>query len=200
VDARFVAFCQLERHHLFPRAYPRTLEIDAAIDVNQIANLAIAGWEVNGQIPDEAPSDYWPVWVQKYGKGADDLADMQFWHALPDRWQDLDCHQFLAVRRQLMAKVIRAWFKRLSGLASTTGSTRRDTQSTLTKRFSSRRCGAPGRTTSVRRVRRAAPRRKKWLQGIALMRKTCTVNRRIFSVEAKKKLLRPCREARALGR
>jgi len=41
---------------------------------------------------------------------------------------------------------------------------------------------------------------EKWLQALAVMRKTCTVNRRIFSVEAKKKLRRPCREARALER
>jgi hypothetical protein len=108
----------LERHHLFPKAYLRTLEIDAAIDVNQIANLAIVGWEVNGQISDEAPSEYWPVWVQKFGKGPEDLSDMQFWHALPDAWQEMDYHQFLATRRQLMAKVIRAGFGRLSGASS----------------------------------------------------------------------------------
>ena len=104
----------LERHHLFPRAYLRKLDIDATIDVNQIANLAIVGWEVNGQISDDAPSDYWPVWVQKYGKGPEDLAAMQFWHALPHGWQDMDYHEFLAERRQMMAKVIRAGFERLS--------------------------------------------------------------------------------------
>jgi hypothetical protein len=104
----------LERHHLFPRAYLRTLDIDAMIDVNQIANLAIVGWEVNGQISDEAPSDYWPHWVQKYGKGPDDIRQMQFWHALPDGWQDMDYYQFLAARRRLMAGVIRAGFQRLS--------------------------------------------------------------------------------------
>lgn len=108
----------LERHHLFPRAYLRTLDIDAAIDVNQIANLAIVGWEVNGQISDEAPAAYWPIWVQKYGRGPEDLAEMQFWHALPDGWQDMDYHQFLAARRQMMAKVIRAGFKRLSGVGA----------------------------------------------------------------------------------
>jgi hypothetical protein len=104
----------LERHHLFPRAYLKTLEIDATIDVNQIANLAIVGWEVNGQISDEAPSDYWPVWVQKYGKSPEDLTQMQFWHALPDGWQEMEYHAFLAARRQLMANVIRAGFSRLS--------------------------------------------------------------------------------------
>ena len=31
------------------------------------------------------------------------------------------------------------------------------------------------------------------------MRKTCCMNRRFFSEESKKKLWRPCREARALG-
>jgi hypothetical protein len=104
----------LERHHLFPRAYLRTLDIDATIDVNQIANLAIVGWEVNGQISDEAPHDYWPVWVQKYGRSAEELDEMRFWHALPEGWQDMDYHQFLAVRRQMMARVIRAGFDRLS--------------------------------------------------------------------------------------
>jgi hypothetical protein len=104
----------LERHHLFPRAYLRTLDIDATIDVNQIANLAIVGWEVNGQISDEAPSDYWPIWVDKYGRGAEDVARMQFWHALPVDWQDMDYHQFLAARRHLMADVIRTGFDRLS--------------------------------------------------------------------------------------
>jgi hypothetical protein len=32
------------------------------------------------------------------------------------------------------------------------------------------------------------------------MRKTCSMNRRLFSEESKKKLWRPCREARALER
>ncbi len=86
--------------------------------MNQIANLAIVGWEVNGQISDEAPSDYWPLWVQKYGKGPDDLKEMQVWHALPDGWQDMDYHQFLAARRQMMAAVIWAGFKRLSAAPS----------------------------------------------------------------------------------
>jgi hypothetical protein len=31
------------------------------------------------------------------------------------------------------------------------------------------------------------------------MRKTCTMRNRFLSTEAKKKLLRPCREARVLG-
>jgi hypothetical protein len=40
--------------------------------------------------------------------------------------------------------------------------------------------------------------RRKWLHGMTFMRKTCDM-RREFSTESKKKLLRPCRKARALG-
>jgi len=60
------------------------------------------------------------------------------------------------------------------------------------------------RLPAVRISSRAAGRSEgpfeKWLQATAVMRKTCIVNRRIFSVESKKKLQRPCREARALER
>jgi hypothetical protein len=39
----------------------------------------------------------------------------------------------------------------------------------------------------------------KYLHQRGWMRKTCSMNRRLFSDESKKKLWRPCREARALG-
>jgi hypothetical protein len=41
--------------------------------------------------------------------------------------------------------------------------------------------------------------RKRRLHHPTVMRKNCRVNRRTFSDESKKKLWRPCREARALG-
>jgi hypothetical protein len=40
---------------------------------------------------------------------------------------------------------------------------------------------------------------RKWLHHPGRMRKDCSMNRRTFSEESKKKLWRPCREARALG-
>lgn len=104
----------LERHHLFPRAHLQRLGIESIIDVNQVANMAIVGWEVNGQISDEAPADYWPVWVAKYGKGPDEVERMRYWHALPVQWHTMGYEDFLGARRQAMARVIKDGFERLS--------------------------------------------------------------------------------------
>lgn len=104
----------LERHHLFPRAHLQRLGIESIIDVNQVANMAVVGWEVNGQISDEAPADYWPIWVAKYGKGPEEVERMRYWHALPLDWQTMDYEAFLQARRQAMARVIKDGFERLS--------------------------------------------------------------------------------------
>jgi hypothetical protein len=39
---------------------------------------------------------------------------MQDAHALPDEWETMDYHQFLAARRSLMASIIRRGFETLS--------------------------------------------------------------------------------------
>ncbi len=36
----------------------------------------------------------------------EELKDMYFWHGLPENWQDMDYLEFLAERRQRIAKVI----------------------------------------------------------------------------------------------
>ena len=68
--------------------------------------------------------------------------------------------------------------------------------------------GAPASGTGGCGHRRCVPprhreatdeRRAKWLHGFRNMRMVLHMNRRIFSEESKKKLWRPCREARALG-
>jgi hypothetical protein len=105
----------VERHHLFPKAYLTSQGIPQTVDQNQIANLAIIGWEVNADISDEPPSVYWPRWVAKFGGSSSDVAQMRYWHALPEGWEQMEYGDFLAQRRRLMAIVIRDGF---AGLAA----------------------------------------------------------------------------------
>jgi hypothetical protein len=111
----------LERHHLFPKAYLQSIGIEASVDVNQIANMAIVGWEVNGAISDDAPSTYWPDWVKRFSSGPDDLARMRYWHALPQGWESMPYQEFLESRRDLMAAVIRDGFRQLESASDAAG-------------------------------------------------------------------------------
>lgn len=111
----------LERHHLFPKAYLQSIGIEASVDVNQIANMAIVGWEVNGAISDDAPSTYWPDWVKRFSSGPDDLARMRNWHALPQGWESMPYQKFLESRRGLMAAVIRDGFRQLESASDAAG-------------------------------------------------------------------------------
>ena len=103
----------VERHHLFPKNYLASIGTTDTTDQNQIANLAIVGWEVNNDISDDAPAEYWPRWVEKFGSDRAELERMSRWHALPAGWQLMDYSTFLAARRQMMASVIRDGYARL---------------------------------------------------------------------------------------
>ncbi len=104
----------VERHHLFPKAHLTSLGTTDLIDQNQVANLALVGWEVNNDISDDAPSEYWPRWVEKFGADPVELKRMCRWHALPPGWETMDYQAFLVARRQLMAAVIREGYARLA--------------------------------------------------------------------------------------
>lgn len=103
----------IERHHLFPRGYLKTLGITASSQVNQVANYALVEWPVNLAISDAAPSAYFPEVFAKYIPESDRDA-ARFWHALPVGWEAMTYPEFLAQRRKLMAKVIEAGFNKLS--------------------------------------------------------------------------------------
>jgi hypothetical protein len=106
----------LERHHLFPRGYLKSIEITRPREVNQIANYAFIEWPDNAKISADAPGSYWPPLAAKLAP--DELRDMTYWHALPDDWENLDYQVFLEKRRKLMAAVIRDGYMRLAGDAS----------------------------------------------------------------------------------
>lgn len=101
----------LERHHLFPKQYLKTLGIESVRDINQIANYALVEWDDNTAISDGAPSGYWPMYAKRFE--GDALAEMCSWHALPANWWTMSYADFLAARRPLIASVIRAGYDKL---------------------------------------------------------------------------------------
>jgi len=102
----------IERHHLFPKAYLKGIKITGTRDTNQIANYAFVEWLDNIKISDQSPSDYMPKLKGRFG--ADELAQMYHWHALPDNWEHLEYKDFLEQRRELMAQIIAEGYRTLT--------------------------------------------------------------------------------------
>lgn len=101
----------VERHHLFPKEYLRTLGIDETRDMNQIANFALVEWNDNIAISDLPPSDYYPKYASRFKEN--ELREMRFWHALPDGWENMKYQEFLEQRRKLIAQVTKEGFQAL---------------------------------------------------------------------------------------
>ncbi len=102
----------VERHHLFPKGYLKSLKITGIRDTNQIANYAFVEWGDNIKISDQPPSEYVPDFKARFG--ADELAQMYHWHALPENWEQLEYSDFLEKRRELMAQIIAEGYKTLT--------------------------------------------------------------------------------------
>jgi hypothetical protein len=104
----------LERHHLFPKAYLATLAppITDPRETNQIANFTMVEWGDNSQISNKPPAVYAEELRQRFS--ARELERMHRLHAIPDGWENLDYHEFLRQRRDLMATVIREAYEKLS--------------------------------------------------------------------------------------
>ncbi len=102
----------VERHHLFPKAYLKSLNITSTRDTNQIANYAFVEWGDNIKISDQPPSEYVPNFKTRFG--VDELAQMYHWHALPENWEHLEYKDFLEQRRELMAQIIAEGYKTLT--------------------------------------------------------------------------------------
>lgn len=103
----------LERHHLFPKEHLKKIGIADPRDTNQIANFTLVEWGDNGEISGDSPTDYVPILAQRF-KGTE-LAQMYAWHALPDGWENMEYHEFLKKRREMMATSIRDAYQKLAG-------------------------------------------------------------------------------------
>ena len=101
----------IEKHHLFPKAYLKSIGISDNREINQIANLSYLEWRKNDAILDEAPFKYWPIVTKDIE--ATELSRMKYYHALPDNWEKMDYTEFLVERRKLMAKIIKAGYETL---------------------------------------------------------------------------------------
>lgn len=101
----------IERHHLFPRGYLRTLGLTSMRDTNQIANFALVEWSDNIDISDKSPSEYFHRYAARFTE--QELDQMMYWHALPKGWEEMEYSEFLEARRRGIARVIREGFLRL---------------------------------------------------------------------------------------
>jgi len=101
----------IERHHLFPKNYLKKLGVTETRDLNQIANYALVEWGDNDWISDKAPSEYLPRYLDLFPK--ETLAQMYYWHALPEGWEHMEYRVFLERRRELMARVVRDAYEKL---------------------------------------------------------------------------------------
>ncbi|HEV2071585.1 MAG TPA: DUF262 domain-containing protein, partial [Acidimicrobiales bacterium] len=101
----------MERHHLFPKAYLNSIGISGKKEVNAIANMAFVDWSDNVAISSSAPADYWPVMTA--GMDSERLKRQIRWHALPVGWEQLDYDEFCEKRRKLIGSVIKEGFQRL---------------------------------------------------------------------------------------
>lgn len=103
----------LERHHLFPKGYLKSIGISDTRESNQIANFTMIEWGDNGEISDQPPLKYVPELKARCSD--QELAHMYYWHALPENWEGMQYGEFLRKRRELMAGVIRDAYHKLVG-------------------------------------------------------------------------------------
>ncbi|WP_435029487.1 GmrSD restriction endonuclease domain-containing protein [Levyella massiliensis] len=100
----------LEKHHLFPKAYLKSLGYKDSM-INQMANYAFIDWKDNMDILDDAPSNYYPIVCQ--GRTEAEILEMEKENALPHGWENMTYEDFLKERRKLMAARIKEAFEQL---------------------------------------------------------------------------------------
>ena len=103
----------LERHHLFPRKYLQRLGITEPREIHQVANFTLVEWQDNAAISDRAPAEYVPEMERRFSP--EELRAMYRYHALPERWYEMEYFDFLEERRRRMAAIIREGVQRLGG-------------------------------------------------------------------------------------
>lgn len=94
----------LEKHHLFPKAYLKSLGYTDG-RINQMANYALIDWKDNMEILDDSPESYYPIICE--GRSDEEIKRMEEDNALPHGWEHMDYETFLVERRKLMAAKIK---------------------------------------------------------------------------------------------
>lgn len=102
----------VERHHLYPKKFLKSLGFDKPRVTNQIANYALVEWNDNIAISDSPPSEYFIKYWSRM-KPMEQI-NQAYWHALPENWEEMDYQSFLVERRKGIAKIIFDGFMRLT--------------------------------------------------------------------------------------
>ena len=100
----------LEKHHLFPKAYLKSLGYPDS-KINQMANYAYIDWKDNMDILDSAPSEYYPIVCA--GRSEKEIRAMEEENALPHGWENMTYEEFLTQRRKRMSSKIKTAFEQL---------------------------------------------------------------------------------------
>ena len=103
----------VDRHHIFPRAFLQKKGITNKKEINQIANLVFLEYKDNINIGDKPPKEYWHLLTDSMPQ--EKIKEHMKMHDLPEEFWEMDYHEFLAKRRELMAKRIKEYFLRLGG-------------------------------------------------------------------------------------
>jgi len=77
-----------------------------------VANYVLVEWHDNIDIGDQPPVEYAPQYERRFT--TQELGEMYYFHALPERWYTMEYPTFLSERRQRMAGIVRQGFERLS--------------------------------------------------------------------------------------
>lgn len=99
---------RLDKHHIFPKNYLKSVGIDSQTDQNQVANYIYIDYKTNILISDEAPISYFEEFKQ-YGN--ENIEKVLEDHALPKDFDKLEYKDFLDKRRYKMARYIRKYFE-----------------------------------------------------------------------------------------
>jgi len=90
----------IDKHHIFPANYLRKKGFKNS-EINQVANFCYLEYPLNIKISDKDPKDYFPKLLERCTKK--DL----YYHAIPEKFWEMDYKKFLEERRRLIAKVIK---------------------------------------------------------------------------------------------
>ena len=88
--------------------------------INQVANLADAGWHENGVMSAQSRASYVPRLRRRLNFDDHRWGRMCAEHALPAGWEEMEYRAFLPERRRRMADLIRVAFRQLGGEADAT--------------------------------------------------------------------------------
>lgn len=111
-------------HHVFPRAYLKKNEIASRTKYNQVANYIMLDTQINKAIGDKSPKSYFSAVREQCGGSVsignisdiDALRENMEVNCIPEEIFDMDASsydEFLALRRRMMAEMIRTYYIRL---------------------------------------------------------------------------------------